>query len=328
MSKPNDPTATPVQLTYTITLTNTSSFPAANVSVTNTLNTLPANISSVSRDANGVVTVNITAPEAFTFGQTVTIAGVTDSSFDGTFGVVKTISNTSFTYSQAGPVAVSGSGTATLQPMANILSVQTAQATCTSGGAGVVSFSCNVANMDPGAVVRIPFIVQMQDQAITNSATMSGTDTAGTPLATATASATTNPPAPLPTGGGVSTDLQLTGKPQHGSVKVNSADAYLWVISNKGVDAPSVSFSQPIPNGAQVTSITISQGSCTGPAPGSQGGTVTCSVSTLVNAGTVNVTVNFIAKKTGDLSSTGTASFDGVDSKPGNESATIIIKGQ
>ncbi|MGH9565448.1 MAG: hypothetical protein ACRD4I_05665, partial [Candidatus Angelobacter sp.] len=241
---------------------------------------------------------------------------------------VNTPTSTSFTYTQAGAVSSSVSGTATLQPTANIQSVQEGQATCTSGGPGVVTFSCSVGNMNPGAIVRISFIVEMQNQTITNSATASGTDDAGTPLADSIATATTNPPPPLPTGGGPTTDLQLTGKPQHGSVKVNTADAYLWVISNKGADAPSVSFSQPIPNGVQVTSITTTLGSCTGPAPGTQGGTVKCTVATLLNAGTVNITVNFIAKKTGDLSSTGTAQFDGTDSKPGNETAKITIKGQ
>ena len=96
---------TPAQLTYNIAVTNTSSFPASNVAVVDTVNTVPASIASASRDANGKVTITLTAPRAFAFGQTVTIAGVADPSFNGTFPIATVPSNTSLTYAQAGPVA-------------------------------------------------------------------------------------------------------------------------------------------------------------------------------------------------------------------------------
>src|SRR4029077_12218611 len=51
VSGPASVTATPVQVSYTITLTNTSNFPAANIALSDTLATVPANIASVSRDA-------------------------------------------------------------------------------------------------------------------------------------------------------------------------------------------------------------------------------------------------------------------------------------
>ena len=86
-----------------------------------TVNTVPASIASASRDANGKVTITLTAPRAFAFGQTVTIAGVADPSFNGTFPIATVPSNTSFTYSQAGAVANSVSGTATIQPLVNIV---------------------------------------------------------------------------------------------------------------------------------------------------------------------------------------------------------------
>ena len=40
--------------------------------------------------------------------------------------------------------------------------------------------TCTVGTLAPGAVARVNVIVQMQNQTITNSATVSGTDTAGT----------------------------------------------------------------------------------------------------------------------------------------------------
>jgi uncharacterized repeat protein (TIGR01451 family) len=237
--------------------------------------------------------------------------------------------NTSFTYSQAGAVATSGSGTVTILPASNIVSVTGGVATCTSGGTNVVSFSCNIGAMDPGAVVRIPFIVRMaQDQAITNTATASGTDTAGTSLATSSATARTDPPPPPPNNTGITTDLAITGKAAHGSGKVNSTNAYTWTISNKGADAPNVVFRQVIPTGLRFTSATTTLGTCTTPPVNSLGGTVTCTAPTLANAGTITVTVNVIINAVGTFNSTGTVSFDGTEAKPGNESFTVKIVGQ
>lgn len=327
MSGPASVSSTPAQLIYTITVTNTSNF-AANVSVANTLSTVPSNISSISRSASGVVTVTVSAPASFAFNQQVAIAGVADPSFNGTFAITGTPSNTSFTYSQAGAAATSGLGTATIVPAANIVSVSGGVATCTAGGIGVVSFSCNIGAMSPGAVVRIPFIVQMtQDQAITNTATVSGTDDAGTSLATSSAIARTDPPPP-PNNTGVTTDLALTGKADHGSGNVNSANGYTWTVSNKGADAPNVVFKQVIPSGLRFTSVTTSLGSCTGPAVNSLGGTVTCTAPTLPNAGTITIIVKVTIAAKGTWNSTGTVQFDGTEAKPGNESFTVAIKGQ
>jgi uncharacterized repeat protein (TIGR01451 family) len=329
ISGPGSVTSTPAQLTYTITVTNTSNFPAANVSVANTLSTVASNISSISRNASGVVTVTLSAPASFAFNQQVAIAGVADASFNGTFAITSTPSNTSFTYSQAGPVATSGSGTVTILPVSNIVSVSGGVATCTAGGTNVVTFSCNVGTMNPGAIVRIPFIVQMtHDQAITNSATVSGTDDAGTALASSSASVRTDPPPPAPNNTGVTTDLALTGKADHGSGNVNSANGYTWVVSNKGADAPNVVFRQVIPSGLRFTSVTTSLGSCTGPAVNSLGGTVTCTAPTLPNAGTITIIVKVTIAAKGTWNSTGTVSFDGIEAKPGNESFTVVIKGQ
>ncbi len=317
----------PTQLTYNITVTNTSPFPASNITVVDTVSTVPAGIASASRDANGKVTINLTAPRAFAFGQTVTIAGVADPSFNGTFPIATVPSSTSFTYSQAGAVANSVSGTATIQPLVNIVSAS-GPISCTSGGAGVFTVTCSVGALAPGALARVNVIVQMQNQTITNSATVSGTDTAGTPLVSSSASVTTAEPPPPPANTGVTTDLAVTGKAAHGSGKVNSTNAYTWTISNKGVDAPNVTFRQVIPSGLTFTSATTTLGVCTGPPVNSHGGTVTCIAPTLANAGTITITVNVVINAVGTFNSTGTVQFDGVEAKPGNESFTVKIVGQ
>ena len=327
MAGPASVTATPAQITYNLTITNTSPFPATNVVVVDTVNTVPASIASASRDANGKVTITLTSARAFAFGETVTIAGVADPSFNGTFPIASVPTNTSITYSQAGPVANSVSGTVTVVPQMNIVTANGPVA-CTSGGPGVFTITCSVGTLDPGAVARVNVIVQMQNQTITNSATVSGTDSAGTPFATSSASVTTAEPPPPPSNSGVTTDLAITGKAAHGSGKVNSANAYTWTITNKGVDAPNATFKQVIPSGLKFISATTTLGTCTTPPVNSLGGTVTCIAPTLANAGTITVTVNVVINAVGTFNSTGTVSFDGIEAKPGNESFTVKIVGQ
>ena len=60
-----------------------------------------ANISAISRTA-GVVTVTTTAPTGLLATDQVTIAGVTDTSFNGTFPIASIIDSLHFTYAQAG----------------------------------------------------------------------------------------------------------------------------------------------------------------------------------------------------------------------------------
>ncbi|HSH14677.1 MAG TPA: hypothetical protein VLD18_01500, partial [Verrucomicrobiae bacterium] len=64
------------------------------------------------RSAN-VVTITTAAAHGFTANQSVTIAGVSDASFNGTFSIATVPSAATFTYAQTGPDATSGGGTAT-----------------------------------------------------------------------------------------------------------------------------------------------------------------------------------------------------------------------
>ena len=81
---------------------------------TETAVTLAASPNGAVRSSN-VVTITTTAAHGYLPGQTVVIAGVTDTSFNGTFAMAAVPSSTSFTYSQTGANASSGGGTATLQ---------------------------------------------------------------------------------------------------------------------------------------------------------------------------------------------------------------------
>lgn len=343
MTGPTSESVTPVQVTYTITVTNTSHFPANNVNVTETLNQVPNNISLITRDATGLVTVSLTANEQYAPNMQVTVAGVTDPSFNGTFTIVNTPTASTFTYLQPGfPVASSSLGTATLLPLANIISIQSGQGTCTAAGPGVVTFSCNLGFMDAGAVVRITFIVQMQNQTISNSAVLSGTDFAGTALTTSTASATTT--APAGAGTNTTTDLQVSGAAVNGGPTVTGTlptgapDTYKWQIRNAtAIPADNVTFTQTMPASLVFQSVTTDLpadlGLCTGPAPGTAGGTVTCSSANLGGSRKngakpvqqFNVTVNVNVVQVGTISTTGTVGFTGTDTNPKNNTVTVTI---
>ncbi len=66
--------------------------------------------------ASSIITITVTFAHGYIPGEMVTIAGVTDASFDGTFYIASVPSPTSFTYLQSDPDTTSGSGTATLAP--------------------------------------------------------------------------------------------------------------------------------------------------------------------------------------------------------------------
>jgi uncharacterized repeat protein (TIGR01451 family) len=286
------------------------------------------------------VTVTTVDPSFFNFGQTVTIAGVADPSFNGTFPVTNGPTATTFTYTQAGPDAVSGLGSVTLLPTANILTVQTGQGTCTSGGPGVVSFSCNVGFMDPGALVRINVIVQMQNQTITNSATVSGTDFAGTALVNSSASKTTTTSSG---GGGGTAAISITGSAQNPRPNVGQAGNIIWTISNTTTTvAQNVVFTNVVPVGLVINSVTatVNNGGvavCGGPGLPANGGTVICTTASLGGSTkngakppqTMIVTVNVTpaAGTSGQtLSPTGTVTFGPGGTDTLSNSATVAIR--
>src|SRR6185312_10753007 len=202
ISGPSSVSSAPAQVTYTITVTNpitaTSAFPA-NVSVTHTLSPIRAVIAAGGASRNGtmgVVTITTTGSHGLNIGQSITIAGVTDSSFNGTFTIQDVPSPTTLTYAQAGVTTTSGSGTVTGLPLANIVIAQTSQGTCTAGGTGVITVTCNQGSLAAGASSTMTVTVQIQSQAILNTVVASGTDDAGTALANASASQQTTVPLP------------------------------------------------------------------------------------------------------------------------------------
>ncbi|MCU1256019.1 MAG: twitchin [Candidatus Angelobacter sp.] len=284
ISGPSSVSTAPSQVTYTIAVSNpitpTSAFPA-NVSVTHTLTPVRAVIaaSGASRNAaTGVVTITTTTAHGLSIGQSITIAGVTNASFNGTFTIQDVPSATTLTYAQAGVTATSGSGTVTGLPLANIVLAQTSQGTCTAGGVGVITITCNQGSLPAGASSTMTVIVQIQSQAVLNSVVASGTDAAGTALANASASLTTT--VPLPTISNVSTAVSVAGNLQAPNPNVGQAGNITWTITNTTTTpAPNVVFTIFTPNGLTINA----------PNPPSatvnNGGAATCAAGT---AATVN----------------------------------------
>jgi hypothetical protein len=270
ISGPTSVSTTPTQVTYTITVRNpinaTQAFPA-NVNVTHTLTQQANSIAAggASRNgATGVVTITTSSPHPLSIGQTITVAGVADASFNGTFTISDVPSATTLTYAQAGVTATSGSGTVLGLPLANIVVAQTSQGTCTSGGAGVITVTCNQGVLAAGASSTVTVIVQIQSQAVLNSVVASGTDAAGTTIPNANASITTT--VPLPQVSNVTTAVSVAGNAQVPNPNVGQAGNIIWTISNTTTTpAPNVVFTIFTPNGLTINapnppSVTVNNG--------------------------------------------------------------------
>ena len=297
ISGPTSVSSAPAQVSYTITVTNpitpTSAFPA-NVSVTHTLSPVRAVIAASGASRNGttgIVTITTTNPHGLNIGQSVTIAGVSDASFNGTFTILDVPSVTTLTYAQAGLTATSGSGTVTGLPLANIVLAQTSQGTCTAGGTGVITVTCNQGSLAAGASSTMTVIVQIQSQAILNSVVASGTDDAGTLLANASASLTTT--VPLPTVSNISAAVGVTGNPQNPNPNVGQAGNITWIVSNLTTTVtPNVQLVIFVPTGLNInapnpptpTFDNGGTGSCTAAAPVAGGNQFVCTTPTLGGA--------------------------------------------
>jgi hypothetical protein len=352
ISGPTSVATTPTQVSYTITTTNpitpTSVFPA-NVSVTHTLSPVRAVIIAGGASRNGttgVVTITTSGSHALSIGQSITIAGVADPSFNGTFVIADVPSATTLTFNQAGLTATSGSGTVTGLPLANIVLAQTSQGTCTAGGAGVITITCNQGSLAAGASSTVTVIVQIQSQAILNSVVASGTDAAGTALANANASITTT--VPLPTISTISAPVSVVGNPASPNPNVGQAANITWTVSNVSTTAtPNVQLVIFVPTGLNInapnpptpTFDNNGTGSCTAAAPVAGGNQFVCTTPTLGGSkkngakppSTMIVIIN-VTPAAGTSKAvfhpTGTVSFGpgGTDTLPNVATLTITVK--
>jgi uncharacterized repeat protein (TIGR01451 family) len=205
---------------------------------------------------------------------------------------------------------------------ATFISVSPSQGTCASATG---SISCNLGALASSGSATVTVVLQLTAQT-TNTASASMRDAAGNPLtdptpADDTASATTSIAAPSTT-----TDVQVTGSAQNGGPAVGTADSYTWQIkNNQKAVANAVVFTTNLPPSLQFSSASTSLGTCSTPAPGTPGGTVTCNLSALNGGETMTVTINVTVTQAGSVADTGVASFTGTDTNPANNSFTVTI---
>jgi DNA-binding beta-propeller fold protein YncE len=107
--------------------------------------------------ATNVVTITTVAAHGFTVGQTVTIAGVLDSSFNGSFVITNVPSSSTFIYAQTGANATSGGGTATSASNAvTITATATADPTRSADASAVIVVATDptLASVSPSIVAQ------------------------------------------------------------------------------------------------------------------------------------------------------------------------------
>lgn len=206
---------------------------------------------------------------------------------------------------------------------APLASFTTSQGTCT-GAVGATSLSCSLGPLNAGQSAKVTVSVTLPLSAtgsVTNTATVAATGLTDPAPANNTASAT------VPVLAAVSTDIQVGGSAQNGGPAVGSADTFTWQIKNNQgtVNAPGVVFTSAMPASFRFGSVTPSQGTCSAPAAGSLGGTISCSLGTINGGNTAIVTVNFTPTLAGTFSTTGSATFAGTDTNPANNSFTVTI---
>jgi uncharacterized repeat protein (TIGR01451 family) len=214
-----------------------------------------------------------------------------------------------------------------------IFFAQPTQGTCGNGGPGVLAVTCPLGTLAPLATATINVIVQIQAKTVTLNAGFSGTDINALPVA-AFGTFTPAPPSPPPP----ATDIQLTGSAANGGPTVTGTlpagapDTYTWQIKNaQNITAPNVNFTSTMPGSLTFDSVTLNPaaiGTCSGPAVGSLGGTITCNIPSFGgpgNVGQFTVVVGVHVVQIGTIQNTGNVIYKG-DTNTANNTSTVTIK--
>jgi uncharacterized repeat protein (TIGR01451 family) len=162
-------------------------------------------------------------------------------------------------------------------------------------------------------------------------ADVSATDTApvtvNAPPSTSTSTSTSTPaPAPrvVPTPPAPKIDLQITKADSPDPDVLGTQVKYVIVVKNNGPDtAHNVQMSDPLPFQVTFSSVSTTQGTCTG------GQLVSCQLGTIANGARVTVTVFVKTNETGIVTNTATTVGTEVEVNTANNTAstTTLVKG-
>jgi hypothetical protein len=207
---------------------------------------------------------------------------------------------------------------------------QPTQGSCSAGGNGVLSVTCPLGTIAALTTVTINVTATIQSNVATLDATFTGLDINTNPVSSFGTFTLTPPAPPAP-----ATDIQITGSAQNGGPTVTGTlptgapDTYTWQVKNsQNVQAPNVGFKNTMPGSLRFDSVTLNPaavGTCTGPAPGTLGGTITCSIPNLAGAGQFTVVANVHVVQTGTIQNTATVTYAG-DTNNANNTTTVTIK--
>jgi uncharacterized repeat protein (TIGR01451 family) len=197
------------------------------------------------------------------------------------------------------------------------------QGVCTFSG---TTLTCNLGAMAAGSTAVITFTLDVSAQGA-NQASVQARDAAGNLLADPTPGDNTASLTTTINGTKTTTDIQVTGSAHNGGPAAGTADFYTWQIKNGNNQvANDVVFANTLPSTLVFSSASSNIGTCSGPPPGSLGGTVTCSAGSLAVGQTLVVTVNVIVPNAGTIATTGAATFNGTDTNQANNSFTVTIQ--
>ncbi len=202
------------------------------------------------------------------------------------------------------------------------LSCFVSQGTCLGpavGSNGTVTASLgSIPNPGFAVVTIVVTVTAPGGTSITDTAVVSSTTT--DPTLSNNVSSVTTTVNPAPTGA----DLSVVKTSSPNPVPTGTNLTYNLIVHNGGPDpATGVILNDPIPSGTTFVSCAPSQGTCTGPAVGTNG-TVTANLGTLASGSTATVTivVNVAAPAGSTLTNTAVASSAVTDPNPANNSGT------
>jgi uncharacterized repeat protein (TIGR01451 family) len=189
-----------------------------------------------------------------------------------------------------------------------------------------------IGDLAPGASVSYDCALTGVAASFTNSATATGHPAVGPDVtATDTAPVTVNsvpppppPPPVIPTPPAPKIDLQITKADNPDPDVLGTQVRYLIVVKNNGPDtAHNVQMSDPLPFQVTFSSVTTTQGTCTG------GQLISCQLGTIASGASVTVTVFVTTNSTGLVTNTATTVGTEAETNTANNTATTttLVKG-
>jgi uncharacterized repeat protein (TIGR01451 family) len=207
------------------------------------------------------------------------------------------------------------------------------QGVCTHAGA---VFTCTLGALTAGSSATVNVTVIAGNTDLTNTASVQLRDALGnlmneTVSGNNVASSTTAVKIPVIGGGGtpggVSADIEVKGSARNGGPNTGTGDTFTWQIKNNtgNTAVSNVVFTMPLPPNFQFVDASASQGTCSGVAANTLGGTLTCNLASLPGGQTMIVNVDFVPLNAGTFSTTGSGTFTGTDTNTANNSFTVTI---